>query len=67
MRQALASTEPLSALRERVTSKGGTTAAALEVLDRHDTKASTVAAVRAAYARAGELACGLSSRSDKPA
>ena len=55
LRQAQASDEPLSTLRERVTSKGGTTAAALEVLDRYGTRAAMVIAVQAAYARAGEI------------
>ena len=59
VRQTLASREPLSTLRERVTSKGGTTAAALEVLDRRDTQGATMAALRAAYTRAGELAAEL--------
>lgn len=65
VRQAIASEESLSTLRERVTSKGGTTAAALSVLDRHDTRAATVEAVLAAYARAVELASGLSRRPGK--
>lgn len=59
VRQALASPEPLSVLRERVTSKGGTTAAALEVLDASDTQGATLRAIQAAYARAGQLASEL--------
>ena len=53
--QALQSDEALSVLRERVTSKGGTTAAALAVLDQEDTQGATVAAVRAAFRRAQVL------------
>jgi pyrroline-5-carboxylate reductase len=52
---ALHSTEPPSVLREQVTSKGGTTAAALEVLRARDVKAAYVEAIRAANARAAEL------------
>lgn len=58
VRQAPASDEPLSTLRERVTSKGGT-AAALEVLDRRDAQGATLEALHAAYARAGKLASEL--------
>ena len=56
VRQALASSEPLATLRQRVTSKGGTTAAALAVFDRRDTQGAALEALQAAYARAGELA-----------
>lgn len=42
-------------LRRRVTSPGGTTAAALRVLDEKGVKKSFVAAIRAACARADEL------------
>lgn len=49
------STEPPSVLREQVTSKGGTTAAALEVLRARDVKAAYIEAIRAADARAAEL------------
>ena len=59
VRQALGSSDALSTLRERVTSKGGTTAAALEVLDRRHTQGATMEALRAAYTRAGELAAEL--------
>lgn len=45
-----------SALREAVTSKGGTTAAALECLSRHGLNEGVSAAVQAAVRRAGELA-----------
>lgn len=49
------SADDLVTLRQRVTSKGGTTAAALEVLDSHAFAAIVQQAVRAAHARAGEL------------
>ena len=52
---ALHSTEPPSVLREQVTSKGGTTAAALDVLRARNVKAAYIEAIRAAYARAAEL------------
>jgi uncharacterized protein (TIGR00251 family) len=42
-------------LRAQVTSKGGTTERAVSVLDEHGVKASFVAAVKAAAARAKEL------------
>lgn len=54
-RLAAASPEPASVLRERVTSKGGTTAAALASLDADKVKASIVCALHAANARAREL------------
>jgi pyrroline-5-carboxylate reductase len=47
--------EPPSVLRERVTSKGGTTAAALASLGADDVKAAIVRALHAANARAREL------------
>ncbi len=55
---ALASTatEPPAVLRKRVTSKGGTTHAAITVLESAEVKAKIKAAVRAAHRRAGELA-----------
>jgi pyrroline-5-carboxylate reductase len=53
---AAGSDEPPSVLRERVTSKGGTTYAALTALDAADVKAHFKAAIRAAERRAGELA-----------
>ncbi len=49
------SDESPATLRERVTSKGGTTAAALASLDAAHVKAAIVAAVKAADARAAEL------------
>jgi pyrroline-5-carboxylate reductase len=52
---ALHSTDPPAVLREQVTSKGGTTAAALEVLRARDVKTAYVEAIRAADARAAEL------------
>ncbi len=52
---AAASTDPLATLRERVTSKGGTTHAALSVLEEAEVKASFMRAVEAAHRRAGEL------------
>lgn len=48
--------EPPEALRARVTSKGGTTAAALEVLQARDVHGAFVAALQAARRRAAELA-----------
>jgi pyrroline-5-carboxylate reductase len=54
-RLAATSPEPASVLRERVTSKGGTTAAALASLDADKVKASIVRALHAANARAREL------------
>ena len=52
---AQASSDPPEVLRERVTSKGGTTHAALVALDASGVKAAVVAAVRAAQQRAREL------------
>jgi pyrroline-5-carboxylate reductase len=52
---AAQSTEPASVLRERVTSKGGTTAAALAAFDAQDVKAAITRGVLAAQARALEL------------
>ena len=49
------SDEPPEVLRERVTSKGGTTHAALTTLDSRGVKAAFVAAIRAAESRAREL------------
>ncbi|HSV57273.1 MAG TPA: pyrroline-5-carboxylate reductase [Variovorax sp.] len=53
---AAASTEAPAVLRERVTSKGGTTHAAVTMLDAAGVKASFKAAILAAQKRAGELA-----------
>lgn len=52
---AQASPEPVSALRERVTSKGGTTHAALLSLEANAVKAAFVTALKAAQHRAREL------------
>jgi pyrroline-5-carboxylate reductase len=52
---ARASSEPLQLLRERVTSKGGTTYAALTSLEADAVKASFVKALHAACKRAEEL------------
>ncbi len=52
---AAQSSEPASVLRERVTSKGGTTAAALDVMAERGVKEGIVAGVMAAAARGAEL------------
>jgi len=52
---AHSATEPPSVLRERVTSKGGTTHAAISALEGADVKAKFKAAIRAAQKRAAEL------------
>ncbi|MEJ1166995.1 pyrroline-5-carboxylate reductase [Variovorax sp. CCNWLW186] len=52
---AHSATEPPSVLRERVTSKGGTTYAALTSLEGADVKAKFKTAIRAAQQRAAEL------------
>lgn len=52
---ARASSEPLQLLRERVTSKGGTTYAALSSLEQDQVKAAFVKALHAACKRAEEL------------
>jgi pyrroline-5-carboxylate reductase len=52
---ARASSEPLATLRERVTSKGGTTHAALTSLEQDQVKAAFVKALHAACRRAEEL------------
>ena len=49
------SDEPVQVLRERVTSKGGTTFAALQALDSDGVKAAFVRALKAAQQRAREL------------
>ena len=49
------STEPVSLLRERVTSKGGTTCAALTSMEQSGVKAAIVKAVKAAAARGKEM------------
>jgi pyrroline-5-carboxylate reductase len=50
------STETLATLREQVTSKGGTTAAALAILDAADLRGIVARAVTAAERRSAELA-----------
>jgi len=52
---AAASEEPFDVLREKVTSKGGTTAAALESMNAHQVKAHLVEALHAAHWRAKVL------------
>ncbi|WP_338770764.1 pyrroline-5-carboxylate reductase [Massilia sp. METH4] len=52
---AAQSDEPVSLLRERVTSKGGTTYAALTSMEESGVKAAIVSAVKAAAARGKEL------------
>lgn len=52
---ALGSATPPAELRTRVTSKGGTTAAAIAVMDEKSVKASLTAAVLAAHRRSREL------------
>jgi pyrroline-5-carboxylate reductase len=52
---ARASTEPPSVLRERVTSKGGTTHAALSVLEHEQVAQAFERAIQAACARAKTL------------
>jgi pyrroline-5-carboxylate reductase len=52
---ATASSENLSVLRERVTSKGGTTYAALTHMEGANIKAEFIAAIRAAQTRATEM------------
>ena len=50
-----ASSESPSILRDRVTSKGGTTHAAVSLLEERGVKAAFIGAIRAAQQRAGEL------------
>ena len=52
---AMQADEPVPLLRQRVTSKGGTTLAAIEVLEAGQVKAAFVRALHAAHARAEEL------------
>jgi pyrroline-5-carboxylate reductase len=61
---AIRSTEPLGVLRERVTSKGGTTAAALASLEADRIDAAIVRAVHAASARARQLGDELDAAND---
>jgi pyrroline-5-carboxylate reductase len=55
---AMQSEESVATLRERVTSKGGTTYAALTSLEADGVKAAFVKALHAARARAEELGRG---------
>ena len=52
---AMQATEPVSVLRERVTSKGGTTYAALSSMETAGVKSAIVTAIKAAAARGKEL------------
>lgn len=52
---AAQSSEPAAVLRERVTSKGGTTEAALRTMAEHRVKEGIIAGVKAAEARGQEL------------
>ena len=54
-RLAAQSEESAGVLRERVTSKGGTTEAALRTMTEHGLKEALIAGTKAAYARGGEL------------
>ncbi|MNC94917.1 Pyrroline-5-carboxylate reductase [compost metagenome] len=54
-RLALGSSEPVATLRERVTSKGGTTERALKTMEAERVKDAIVRAVRAAAERSREL------------
>jgi pyrroline-5-carboxylate reductase len=62
---AAQSIEPPSVLRERVTSKGGTTEAALDVLESGGFVKTVKRAMQAAYDRAGELSKTLGEQSVK--
>jgi len=53
---ARAASEPAATLREQVTSKGGTTAAALQHLEANNVRAIFAAAVTAAARRSAQLA-----------
>jgi pyrroline-5-carboxylate reductase len=55
-RMVTESTESPATLREQVTSKGGTTAAALDVLEHADMRGIFAAAIAAAARRSAELA-----------
>jgi pyrroline-5-carboxylate reductase len=52
---AMQSSEPVSVLRERVTSKGGTTYAALSSMQQNGVGPALVSAIKAASARAAEM------------
>jgi pyrroline-5-carboxylate reductase len=60
------SPEPVSILRERVTSKGGTTERALGVLDEHGVRGAIVRAARAAAERSRELGEALGADQSQP-
>lgn len=62
-RLAALSPEPVSVLRERVTSKGGTTEAALKTMAEAQVKAGIMAGVAAAEARGRELGAQLAGTS----
>jgi pyrroline-5-carboxylate reductase len=55
VRLAQASDEDVAVLRQRVTSKGGTTERALAIMEQEQVGAAIVAAARGAMQRAGEL------------
>ncbi|MCC7487646.1 MAG: pyrroline-5-carboxylate reductase [Burkholderiales bacterium] len=63
-RLALASPDPVATLRERVTSKGGTTERALKTMDSDGVGAAIARAVRAAAERSRELGDELGGTSD---
>ena len=52
---AARSDEPVEVLRDRVTSKGGTTAAALDVMQSRQFHETVIVAMKAAYERSGQL------------
>jgi pyrroline-5-carboxylate reductase len=52
---AAGSTEPAAVLRQRVTSKGGTTEQALKTFDAHELKQKIIEAVRSAERKSREL------------
>jgi pyrroline-5-carboxylate reductase len=54
---------PLTELRDRVASKGGTTEAGLKVLERYEIDSAMRETLRSAYTRAGELSAQLSASS----
>ncbi|UGQ47133.1 pyrroline-5-carboxylate reductase [Massilia endophytica] len=64
---AAQSEEPVSVLRERVTSKGGTTYAALTSMENSGVKAAIVTALKAAAARGKELGEELGAEGTDPA
>lgn len=61
--QASSSDTPFATLQRNVTSKRGTTEAAINTLDAHETGQALEAAVHAAYVRAGELSAEFGSSS----